>query len=124
MTTDPNGSPTMPGPNAAMLVTDLIAALEDIVTEHGDTATVGAAHQPAYPIRLDVVGIATTSDLSDDVVIPEDALPLEGPADAAAVRQRAEAELPTVWLVLDQPNAHDVNPYAPAALWEVMSPVA
>ena len=105
----------MPGPNATLAIVDLIERLQAVVDDHGDDATIAAAHQPAYPIRLDIVGLAATRDLADDAIADD--------VDTPAARQTAEAELPTVWLVMDQPNPHDVNPYAPAALWEVMDAV-
>lgn len=106
----------MPGPNDAGLVVDLIAALEVIVAEHGDRATYAVAHQSAYPLRLEILGITATRGLADDAIGDD----IETPAD----RQTAEAELPTVWIVTEPPNAHDVRPYAPAGLWEAVDTLA
>lgn len=81
-----------------MTLDQLIELLEDAREEVGGEAAIMCAFQPSYPLRADLRGIVTPSDLDYEEVEPD----LSGPADR-------------IWLVLSGGVDYDV----PRILWDI-----
>jgi hypothetical protein len=73
--------------------TDLIQALQELVSQHGDETEVAVAINLSRPLRQEVAGLAVDREIRQD-----DEPDLTGP--------------PLVWLITIAPD-DDTNPYAP-----------
>jgi hypothetical protein len=80
-------------------IRELIEALEDLASEHGDETPVRIAYQPSYPLAARLRAVTPLpAGLSDD--------------------EDGDPEDVVVWLAASDTVGSDESPYAPRDAWE------